>query len=861
MTQNGSKSELLGAAQAYYEIGLNVFTIKVKQPLTKWEKWQTQRQTQEEFDSLNFSDADGIGIVCGTKNKDSLYLAVIDFDVKNVSPKAIEKGQRVLKELPATMIEETPSGGQHWTYYVHSKPKTLKTYHNECAIELLGEHTYCAMAPSRNYKKINDNSPAVLNDLEGLLLDAFYAAGVRGEKSEGKSETWFDRKEAPDQSYRGKNPNCIRELTKGTEEGLRNEHGIRLASYYGNCKQYQAEASLKLLRTWNKFNEPQLDSKEIEALLKSALQGNYVYGCNDPILKSVCEPEGCPLAQKSIEEATKEEKAKAEKLLADPKLLDHALSLGRKHLIGEDNLIKQNFIFTISGQTHYPISEIITGHSGSGKNESIRAISPLIPEDWLFEFTTSTPEAIKYLPEDFKGTMIIYELAGIRSETGTLGLRSIGEGKGIKTIYPMRDEITGKMTLGETQTNAKNFISTDSGLDVAADLYRRVFKNSMNDSLTLTKRVCAKKMRDASIPESLRARLFPEQNKSVYSEKDFKNALALLDFSLEVVIFPPTALLGLIDLANKKEQEVALRTQIERILNVIKILALIHQRQRIKLTFEENTYVIADCEDVELALTILETAIIETVTRIEKRQKEALEIIEKSDKLNKNQLAEKLRCSSVTAARILKTLAKNGYLKEVESSKPFQYEIVNGQNSVNSFVFSEKISEYKANYPNELKSFLSLSSHLICSEVAKSFSENHQDSKETLVDVPEVLRKKYWASEVISDRKPIEQESRLDSEKSCNLLVFPERTKRKEEKPIEGKLGQHQPIFYVKDIPTGEKCEACTALAVTKQIITPQKDILRRCENCYQQLKQTFTNANFATAFPDIPSFDDKEEP
>jgi DNA-binding Lrp family transcriptional regulator len=425
----------------------------------------------------------------------------------------------------------------------------------------------------------------------------------------------------------------------------------------------------------------------------------------------------------------------------------------------------------VSGQTRYPISEIITGHSGSGKNESIRAVSPLFPEGWIFEFTTSTPEAIKYIPEDFNGTIIIYELAGIRSETGTLGLRSIGEGKGIKTIYPMRDENTGKMTLGETQTNAKNFISTDSGLDIAADLYRRVFKNSMNDSLALTKRVCAKKMRDGSIPESLRIKLFPEQNKITYSENDFGNALAMTELNLEVIVFPPSNLLSLIDLTNKKEQQVALRTQIERILNVIKILALIHQKQRIKLTIEENSYIIADAQDVELALTILENSIIETVTRIEKRQKEALEIFEKSNSaLNKNQLADKLGCSTVTAAKILKTLAKNGYLKEIETSKPFSYELSDEEKNVNPFVLSEKISEYKANYPTELKSFLSKSSYLVTSATPKNGS----------IEIPERLEEKYSISKKTSEKVPTEQESKLIAESKAIPFVFSERINTKE---------------------------------------------------------------------------------
>jgi len=220
-------------------------------------------------------------------------------------------------------------------------------------------------------------------------------------------------------------------------------------------------------------------------------------------------------------QATDQEKAKAEELLRDPKLLDYQLALGRKNLIGEDDVLRQNFVVLVSGQTRYPISEVLTGHSGSGKNQSIRAVKPLIPKEWIFEFTTSTPEAVKYIPEEFTGTLIIYELAGIRSETGALGLRSIGEGEGIKTIYPMRDEATGEMKLGEKQTNAKNFISTDSGLDIQADLYRRVFKNSMNDSKALTKRVCAKKLRDSSLPESLRLKLYPDKNKLPYSESDF----------------------------------------------------------------------------------------------------------------------------------------------------------------------------------------------------------------------------------------------------------------------------------------------------------------------------------------------------
>ena len=109
-------------------------------------------------------------------------------------------------------------------------------------------------------------------------------------------------------------------------------------------------------------------------------------------------------------------------------------------------------------------------------------------------------------------------------------------------------------------------------------------------------------------------------------------------------------------------------------------------------------------------------------------------------------------------------------------------------------------------------------------------------------------------------QEPVNPVASEKNENSGNSLVFSEGTNAKETVK-ENEANKQQPIFYVKELPSGEKCEACGALAVTKQIITPQKDILRRCENCYQALKRTFTNASFQPSFTDIHSHDDKEAP
>jgi hypothetical protein len=615
----------------YWQLGLAVVPVTQKKPLVEWQKWQTQIQTKEEFDSLPLEKAEGFGIICGTKSKDETYFCAVDFDVKNLPGETIEKGRQAIKQLCCTRIEKTPSGGSHYLYFSKTNPRTLSAFHNAVALELLGEGKICICWPSLGYSRENDNTITTLKDLEGSFYDVLASVGVKAEK---KTVQWFDREDLKEKPFKGHNPPCIVNLSKGSEEGERNETGIRLASYYLNFRKYQPNTVQKILKEWNKLNTPGLTQQELDAVLKSAVQGQYVYGCSDPSLAKVCSREECQLTKKTVV-LSKEQTETALKILERTDLLKIALEHGRKRLIGEDNTLSTNFLEICSGQTNYPISGIISGYSGSGKNESIRADKPLIPSEWLFEFTTSTPEAVKYIPEDFSGTLLIYEASAMQSKTGTLGLRAVGEGESIETIYPMRDEATGKMSLGRAKTNAKNFITTDSDIDIQADLYRRVFKQSMNSSYDLTRKVCLKAIRDSWMPESLAQLLHKRREPDVKAE-DFQNALRLQDWKAEVIVFTPAALLSLLDKAVTKEQQVALRTQFNKILSFIKVLALLNQKNRVRVKLAEKKYVIAGPEDYTTGLNILSATILETISRIEKRQKDVLELFESNQILDKN---------------------------------------------------------------------------------------------------------------------------------------------------------------------------------------------------------------------------------
>ena len=694
---------LESAAKSYFDQRLNVVPVKQKKPLVEWALWQTRPQTIEEFEALPWNEADGFAIICGTKLDNGLYLGATDFDVKNVSEEAQENGRKTLKHFPVTQVEQTPSGGQHWIYYCHNKPITLSSYHDECGLEILGEGKLCIMAPSQGYRRLNDNTPSTVQGLEQSLYEAMLNAGTK--PKDKKSEAWFERADLVGKRFSGKTPPCIEALYRGSKEGERNEHVIRLASFLANFRQIRADRVLETIRKLNKLNDPSLEESELQSIVKSAVNGGYVYGCTDPVLKKHCVRDECPIAPANIVKMlSAEETEKAENLLNSHKLLDHVLSYGKRRLIGEDNTILANFVMFCSGQTRYPISSIISGYSGSGKNESIRAIKPLLPEEWYFEFTTSTPEAIKYLPEEFTGTLVIYEAAGVKGDSGSLSLRAIGEGESIETIYPMRNELTGKMEMGRAKTNAKNFITTSSDIDINPDLYRRVLKHTMNHSTQLTKRVMAKKIRDAAYPESLK-KILGLQKGLPFSEQDFQNALRLLEWKLEVVAFTPPQLLLILDLAVKREQEVALRTHVEKIINFAKVLALLNQKKRLRAQVGTQEYLVVDPEDFLKAFSILQASITETVSRIEKRQEETLKLFEDSAvSLTKHDVASKLRVSTKTATRVLKTLAQAGYLKEDTTSKTYRYELL--QKKPNHLDLLKNIRSFSSFHRKSLRKWL-----------------------------------------------------------------------------------------------------------------------------------------------------------
>jgi hypothetical protein len=279
-------------ARRYFDANLNVIPLQGKQPLINWIKWQKEKQTQIDFESMPWEIADGFALIGGSKNGDS-YFGVIDVDVKNVSKEAVEKGKQVVSFFPQTKIEGTPSGGQHLIYWSRIKPKTL-SFLKICGLEILGEKKLIIMAPSEGYSKLNNADPIKINDLQATFYEALHKANINFE-DEHQSLYEFNQTNAP---FKGEDPPCIQKMLKmGVAEGNRNNFAIRLSSYLLNFRKLIQADAWKRITNWNNKNTPPLSSTELSSILESTLNNNYCYGCKDSILKKYCNQKKCSLKQ------------------------------------------------------------------------------------------------------------------------------------------------------------------------------------------------------------------------------------------------------------------------------------------------------------------------------------------------------------------------------------------------------------------------------------------------------------------------------------------------------------------------------------------------------------------------------------
>jgi RecA/RadA recombinase len=493
------KNVLKEEALKWFEFGLTPIPIVFveeekgvsKRPLVEWSQYREKKLSKEEFESFPWEKAEGFALICGDQAKNGAYFCAIDYDVKNVSEEAKKKGLEVLDKFRVTRIERTTSGGLHYIYFSKKKPSSISAYHNDSALELLGDGKLCVMAPSKGYKRENDNWPTTVEDLESEFLEALKQAEIIRE--EKKAETWFDSKE--NLPYRGENPPCIEKLLEGVKEGIRNETAIRLASYFLNFKKLGMKKTEKILSEWNEKNESPLSKEELSNVLKSAAKGKYVYGCNDNILKSFCSEE-CPFFKKEKkfdEETEKKIQEAVEKILNSENQLLALKPFLDEIVVGEDEN-KQIIFVLLLGSKYKDVKKkqivLLKGTEGGGKS-TLASLAEVFNVKKVGRFTA---HALEYSDVKNYDVLYIQELGSMDEETqGVATIKFLSsDDKGFIVEYTVKDE-SGRLTTEQKRIPAITTISTTTRLEIDRQFERRSWLLNVDETPEQTNRILLQK--------------------------------------------------------------------------------------------------------------------------------------------------------------------------------------------------------------------------------------------------------------------------------------------------------------------------------------------------------------------------------
>jgi predicted transcriptional regulator len=666
-------ADLKNMAKQYWLEGCNIVLLKGKEPLHKWSQWQTERQNEIAFEALPWSQADGFAIVCGQQLNDGTFIGVVDADVQKPSGILLPNTLLALKHLPITQTEGTPSGGRHHVYKSRKKPSTISKYHDVSGLELLGEGRLCIMHPSKGYKKLNDSNPTVVEDLEKLFLETLEKVGVKVEKP---SQAWFDRAELSKEPYRGRDPPCIQTMLRGTKIGNRNKHGIRLASYFINFKGYKPDTVRKeILKNWNKLNEPALSWKELDELVKNAVQYGYVFGCTDEVLLKFCKKEECPLFIKSKVVFDEETKEKARLLLRDPAFF---YKLGRvfecgftvpkinkpRFVIGEERN-KRLLGFLLKGAAKHGMTSIIKvlGEPGTAKDTMVRMWLKLLEGCFkAAERSYFTAATLRY-SEELQGCDLLYipdspELTGEKGRH--LRFMRADDG-GLISEYALKDPDTGEMTTKTVTLPVKAVATTSNAVTGDTALESGMWTLHTNGSPELTKKVKLEKLKFRAGKRNL----FPEELLKVWQCAFW---LMLNEEPMEELPKIPFAEKLAELLASERSES---RRDPDKLCDLISVVAWARRFQKPKEKWAE-----ADWADLYIALQLGLDAITETISDLDVKEqqifncvKEGMSLIRegketKTRDVTSRYVADQTGIPYKTCYRLLEKMVEKGFLNK-----------------------------------------------------------------------------------------------------------------------------------------------------------------------------------------------------
>lgn len=359
------------------------------------------------------------------------------------------------------------------------------------------------------------------------------------------------------------------------------------------------------------------------------------------------------------------------------------------NIVGETNNKKILFLSCISKDlpSDLHISSIVISRSSAGKSYLVKNILSVFQKDVLF-FTNATESFQNRTFNNTYGKIIFKEQLETKDDKGRLTLENLkfllSEGE-IKT--GISDKIDGQWTPKVLENFGKPvFITTSTNPNIDTETINRLFVLSINESEKQTKQIVSNILEKHSNPKfedswnNKKSELI--ELVKVYEELAKQTTNIMIPFLPKIYHLIPTS-----------NHEI--RRDIERIINICKLVAFSHSANRIRIRDNqgktkfkdqygntEDVYsyiVIAEPQDMQEALDIGSDVIKQTLNKIDLNSQHILDIVKELDRENNHQgvtvndVSKKSKLSPNRIGEIMRNFVYTNFLRRIKESREYLY--------------------------------------------------------------------------------------------------------------------------------------------------------------------------------------------
>jgi DNA-binding transcriptional ArsR family regulator len=326
--------------------------------------------------------------------------------------------------------------------------------------------------------------------------------------------------------------------------------------------------------------------------------------------------------------------------------------------VGEETNKRLLYLVAVSRKLEDPLSAIVLSQSGAGKSGLTEVIERLCPPEDVVLLTRLTPQSLYYTEPGFLDRKLVIVEERYGSMEADYSIRVLQSRKKLIAAAPVKDPQTGNMRTKVFTVEARAaFIEATTASSVNHENATRCFELLMDETEEQTKRI-HERQRLLRTGQGLELR----QQAEAITRRHW-NAQRLLE-SLPVVI--PFA-----DRLSFPSSWMRTRRDHARFLNLIEVLAFLHQHQRER---SREGAIVASLADYEAAYALAGEVLRETLTDIKRPLREALQHIQGltakgEGSVTRREVREALGVPDSTVRRWLSELVELEYLAVAEEGR------------------------------------------------------------------------------------------------------------------------------------------------------------------------------------------------